>query len=67
MLANSALLTQPPQDTSRLDRQALLHAARRGASLPPPPGPQGEDAAARDSLLEYASFVLEQEAQYCQQ
>jgi hypothetical protein len=66
MLANQALLTRPPQDTTRPDRQALLNAARRGTSLPPPPAPRGEDSA-QASLLEYVSFVLEQEAQYCQQ
>jgi hypothetical protein len=66
MLANPALLNRPPQDTTRLDRQVLLNAARRGTSLPAPPAPRGEEAA-QASLLEYATFVLEQESRYCQQ
>jgi hypothetical protein len=66
MLADSAFLTRPSPDTSRLDSQALRNVARRGASLPSSLAPKGEEAA-RASLLEYASFVLDQEARYCQQ
>jgi hypothetical protein len=70
MVANSAVLEH---DTAELDEQALATAARRGTAVPVlparrapgfTPSPDGGDQAA---LLDYAAFVLEQEAAYCQQ
>jgi hypothetical protein len=67
MLADTSLL-RPPQDKLGNDRQAF----RRGTQLPAPPAPKGETGHPREApppagLLDYAAFVLEQEARYCQQ
>ncbi len=62
MLADPTLLQQPQPDPPRFDRQAYWNAARRGASFTEVSGQQeGTEWA------EYAAFVLEQEAEYCQQ
>ena len=66
MLANPTLLEH---DQSEHDDAALTYAARRGTGLLPrkaavltsSPDPD------RAILLDYAAFVLEQEAEYCQQ
>jgi hypothetical protein len=70
MVANPALL-EP--DSFELDDQALAYAARRATAVPVPAarraagaGPS-PDAAGGAALLDYAAFVLEQEAEYCQQ
>jgi hypothetical protein len=69
MLSNPAVLTD---DNSDLDERAFAHAARRGKAVPASrtrmaaglvPSPDAADPA----LLDYAAFVLEQEAEYCQQ
>ena len=70
MLADPALLVY---DEAELDDQALADAdwrattvpvltPRKAAGLAPSP-----DAGDRAALLDYAAFVLEQEAEYCQQ
>jgi hypothetical protein len=65
MLADPSLLKQSEQTSSKLDRQVFLNAARRGAASAVLSSPRDEPA--RSSLLEYAAFVLDQEARYCQQ
>jgi hypothetical protein len=65
MQADPAILVPSLQDNVKLDRQAYVNAARRGNSLPLVSGAKEETS--RMSLLEYAAFVLEQEACYCQQ
>jgi hypothetical protein len=69
MVADPLLLTH---DDSELDERAFAHAARRGKVAPASrtrmaaglvPSPDAADPA----LLDYAAFVLEQEAEYCQQ
>ncbi len=65
MVANSTLLQQPPLDNEKLDRQVFRNAVRRGAVSPAlSVSPEDTD---RVVLLEYALFLLEQEARYCQQ
>ena len=68
MIASPALLAP---DRPEVDDKALANAARRGTAVPAPaprraggPSPDAADGAA---LLDYAAFVLEQEAEYCQQ
>ena len=65
MLADPTLLTQAVAQSARFDRQAFLNAVRRGASLPALSAATEESD--RTFLLEYADFLLEQEARYCQQ
>lgn len=65
MLADPALLHKPTSDAARCDRQTLLNALRRGTSLPALSGATEETE--RTCLLEYADFLLDQEARYCQQ
>lgn len=65
MLANSTLLQQPSPDHDKLDRQVLRNAVRRGAVSPALSFSAEETD--RVVLLEYAVFLLEQEARYCQQ
>ncbi len=65
MFADPALLKQTPQEASRFDRQAFRNAALRGASLPATSAPK--EQAPQALLLEYAAFLLDQEARYCQQ
>ncbi len=65
MLADPTLLQQPPTDGAKFDRQAFRNAVRRGAVSPAlSVSPEDTD---RVVLLEYAVFLLEQEARYCQQ
>lgn len=65
MLADPTLLQQPSQDAVPFDRQAFRNAARRGVVLSAlSVAPEETD---RGFLLEYAFFLLEQEARYCQQ
>ena len=69
MLADTSLLRRTTQDKLGNDRQAI----RRGTQLPAPSAPKGETGPPREAapapagLLDYAAFVLEQEARYCQQ
>jgi hypothetical protein len=65
MFADSAFLHQAPPDAAKFDRQAFLNMARRGTSLPASSAAKEETTPAL--LLEYADFVLDQEARYCQQ
>lgn len=65
MLANSLLLQQPPSNNDKLDQQVLRNAARRGAVSPLLSLSREETD--RVVLVEYAVFLLEQEARYCQQ
>ncbi len=73
MPADTSLLRRPPQDKLGSDGPALLPAVRRGAPPPAPAaakgdeGPPREAAAVPAGLLDYAAFVLDQEARYCQQ
>jgi hypothetical protein len=69
MVANPVALTH---DDSELDERAFAHAARRGKAVPAPrtqrtAGLAPSPALADPALLDYAAFVLEQEAEYCQQ
>ncbi len=65
MLADTSLLRRPSPDKPGSDGPALLPALRRGAQLPAPAA-KG-DAGPPAALLDYAAFVLDQEARYCQQ
>jgi hypothetical protein len=65
MFADPTLLRQTTPDTERFDRQAFLNALRRGAVLPALSAATAESD--RTFLLEYADFLREQEACYCQQ
>jgi hypothetical protein len=72
MLADSSLLRPTSQDKLVSGGPALLPAVRRGAQLPAlaaakGEGPSREAASVPAGLLDYAAFVLDQEAQYCQQ
>ena len=57
MPADTSLRSRTPQDKAGNDGQALAPAIRRAALLP----------GAAAGLLDYADFVLDQEARYCQQ
>jgi hypothetical protein len=65
MRADPSLLKQSEQTTTRFDKQAFRNAVRRGVASPALSSPKEEPA--WFALLEYADFVLEQEAEYCQQ
>ena len=65
MLADLPILKQILPDNVKFDRQAYMHTARRSDSNPLAFTPKEESS--RAALLEYAAFVLEQEACYCQQ
>jgi hypothetical protein len=71
MPADISLLSRTAQDKPGHDGQALQPAVRRAALLPALAGARGEDGPAREAaqagLLDYAAFVLDQEARYCQQ
>jgi hypothetical protein len=76
MPADTSLLSRTVQDKPGHDGQALQPAVRRAALLPALAGAKGEDGLAREAaflpaaqagLLDYAAFVLDQEARYCQQ
>jgi hypothetical protein len=73
MPADTSLLRRPTQDKPGSDGPALLPAVRRGAALPAPAAAKGADGPPREAasvpagLLDYADFVLDQEARYCQQ
>ncbi len=69
MPADTSLLRRPPQDKLGSDGPALLPAVRRSAPVPAPgdEGPPREATAVPAGLLDYAAFVLDQEARYCQQ
>ena len=67
MLADTSLLRRPTPDKPGSDGPALLPALRRGAQPPAPAAVKGEAAQVSAGLLDYAAFVLDQEAQYCQQ
>ena len=68
MLADPAVLTHDPSET---DERGLLRTARRSTTLPAPLARRAAGLAplpdAAWALLDYAAFVLEQEAEYCQQ
>lgn len=65
MHADPAIFVQPFPDNAKYDRQTYLNAVRRGRSIPL--ASDAKEETSRKSLLEYAAFVLEQEACYCQQ
>jgi hypothetical protein len=65
MLADPAILKPVPPDNAKFDRPLYVNALRRSGSVPLVSVPKEE--ANRTALLEYAAFVLEQEACYCQQ
>jgi hypothetical protein len=65
MLADPPIFKPIPPDNVTFDRQAYMHVARRNGSLPLVFTPKEETS--RAAILEYAAFVLEQEACYCQQ
>jgi hypothetical protein len=76
MPADMSLLSRTTQDKPGHDGQALHPAVRRGTLLPALAGAKGEEGppsavvllpAGPASLLDYADFVLDQEARYCQQ
>jgi hypothetical protein len=67
MLADTSLRRRPTPDKPGSDGPALLPALRRGAQLATPAAAQGGAPPASPGLLDYAAFVLDQEAQYCQQ
>jgi hypothetical protein len=76
MPADTSLLSRTTQDKPGNDGQALQPAVRRSALLPALAGAKGEEGPPREvvllpvgqaGLLDYADFVLDQEAQYCQQ
>jgi hypothetical protein len=67
MLADTSLLRRPPQDKPGSDGPALLPALRRGAPPPASAAGKGEAVPLPAAVLDYAAFVLDQEAQYCQQ
>jgi hypothetical protein len=68
MLADPAVLTPDP---SEVDERGLPRTARRGTTLPAPLARRAAGLApapdAVGAFLDYAAFVLEQEAEYCQQ
>ncbi|HZY83653.1 MAG TPA: hypothetical protein VFE78_02375 [Gemmataceae bacterium] len=72
MPADTSRLRPVTQDKPGNDGQALRPAVRR-SGLHPALGPaKGEDGPPRETsapagLLDYAAFLLEQEARYCQQ
>jgi hypothetical protein len=71
MVANPGTLKPPTQDTPEGDDPILVSPSRRMAPLPAalarraalPPAANTAD----QTILDYAEFVLDQEAQYCQQ
>jgi hypothetical protein len=65
MLADPPIFKQILPDNGKFDRQGYTHTARRSGSVPFVLTPKEETN--RAALLEYAAFVLEQEACYCQQ
>lgn len=65
MLADPTLLRKSPTDPVPFDLLAFQNAVRRGTAFPISSSTKEE--AGRLGLLEYAAFVLEQEACYCQQ
>ncbi len=67
MPADTSLLRRPTQEKLGSDGPALLPAVRRAALLPAPAAAKGEAAPVPAGLLDYAAFVLDQEARYCQQ
>jgi hypothetical protein len=76
MPADTSLRSRTPQDKAGNDGQALAPAIRRAALLPALTGARGADGPPREAallpgaaagLLDYADFVLDQEARYCQQ
>jgi hypothetical protein len=71
MLAHTSRLGPVTQSKPGSDGQALRPAVRRGALLPAlaatgEDGPPCGAAFVPLGLLEYAAFVLDQEARYCQ-
>jgi hypothetical protein len=71
MPADTSLLRRPSQDKLGSNGPALLPALRRmplpAAAAKGDEDPPGEAGAVSAGLLDYAAFVLEQEARYCQQ
>jgi hypothetical protein len=77
MVADSRLFRPTAEKPPEADEPILLHAARRGATAPALLPPQEEVAQSlvvlvsggtgQSFLQDYAIFVLEQEAEYCQQ
>jgi hypothetical protein len=75
VLANPGILDDP----TIVDEPLFLQSAWRGTTVFATPARQGEstrpgtaaiasaEAAYRTGLLDYAAFVLDQEAKYCQQ
>ena len=73
MPADTSLPRRTLQDKLGGDGQALQPAVRRAALLPALAAAKGEDGPPREAaplpaaVLDYAAFVLDQEARYCQQ
>jgi hypothetical protein len=69
MPADTSLLRRNTQDKRGGDGQSLVPVVRRGApaAAKGEEGPPREPALVPAGLLDYAAFVLEQEARYCQQ
>jgi hypothetical protein len=65
MVAVPIIVKQPSPDNVKFDRPVYVHTARRSGPVSLV-STQKEDPS-RAALLEYAAFVLEQEARYCQQ
>ena len=65
MLADLPFIKQILPDNVKIDRQTYGQVTRRSGSVPFVLTPKEETS--RMALLEYADFVLEQEACYCQQ
>jgi hypothetical protein len=70
MVANPGVFQSDSRGPSKGRTEALLSVARRRAGftgLLPPEAEQAGPVPRESMLLEYAAFVLEQEAEYCQQ
>jgi hypothetical protein len=65
MLADKTILTPANVEAVRKNAQALQRPTPRDSGLSSSLGVKKEDA--RTPLLEYAVFLLDQEARYCQQ
>ena len=72
MPADTSRLRSVTQDNLGSDGMALPPGPRRSGLRPPLALAKGEDGRPREAtgqavLLDYAAFVLDQEARYCQQ